>query len=97
MTVLRPIEDNVLLEIEEKELKTPSWIVLPDTGKEKPNKWKVLAVWKGKIMDSGDRAPIDIKKWDVVYFTKYSPDEVEVDGKTYLIIRHSSILAVEDK
>jgi chaperonin GroES len=44
-------------------------------------------------LDNGSRAPIDVKVGDVVYFTKYAPDELDVDGKKYLVVKQSSILA----
>ncbi len=47
----------------------------------------------GKMLDNGSRSPMDVAVGDTVYFTKYSPDELEVDGKKYLIVKHSSILA----
>ena len=56
------------------------------------SKWKVIAVGDGKILENGSRAPVDVKVDDIVYFTKYAPDEIEVDGKQYLIIKHSSVL-----
>ena len=89
---LIPLEDHILVEAIEEENKTKSWIILPDS-KEKPSKWKVVAVWDWKILDNWSRAPIDLKVGDVVYFTKYSPDELEVDGTKYLVIKQSSILA----
>lgn len=99
MTNLIPLEDHVLVQTVEAENKTKSGIILPDSTKEKPSKWKVVAVGKGKILDSGERAPMDVNVWDIVYFTKYSPDELEVgegdDKQAYLVVRHSSILAVE--
>jgi chaperonin GroES len=55
----------------------------------------VVAVGKGKILDNWQRSPIDVTEGDIVYFTKYSPDELEVDKVKYLVVRHSSILAVE--
>lgn len=97
MTKLIPLEDHIIVETIQEENKTPSGIVLPDTTKEKPWKGKVIAVGEGKIWDDGKRLPIDVKIWDIVFFTKYSPDEIEIeeDGqkKKYLVIRHSSILA----
>ena len=100
-TNLRPLEDNILIQPVAEETVTKSWIILPETNKEKPSRWEVIAVWTGKILDDGTRAPMDIKIGDIVYFTKYSPDEIEVDidwKKTaMLVVRHSSILAVEDK
>jgi len=97
MAKLIPIEDHVIVEPIEEETVTESWIVLPDSAKDKPQKGKVIAVWPGKILDNGQRAPMDVEEWDIVYFTKYSPDELEVEGKKYLVIRHSSILAKEGK
>jgi len=94
MTKVTPLEDYVLVETYEEENTTKSWIILPDS-EEKPSKWKVIAVGAGKILDSWERAPIDVKIGDIVYFTKYSPDELDVDGNKYLIIRHSSLLAKE--
>lgn len=89
---LIPLEDHILVEAIEEENKTKSGILLPD-NKEKPSKGKVIAVGNGKILDNGNRAPIDVKEGDIVYFTKYSPDELDVDGTKYLIIKQSSLLA----
>ncbi len=98
---LIPLEDHVLVEPIEEETVTKWGIVLPDTAKDKPQKGKVIAVGKGKILDNGQRAPMDVEVGDIVYFTKYAPDELEVviDGerKKLLVIRHSSILAKESK
>ena len=94
MTKLIPIEDHVLIEPIEEESTTASGIVLPDS-KEKPSRGRVVAVGAGKILDSGERAPMDVKEGDTVHFTKYAPDEIAQGNKKYLIIRHSSILAIE--
>lgn len=94
MKKLIPIEDHVLIEPLIEEQTTASGIVLPDS-KEKPSKWRVIAVGEGKILDNGERGTMDVKEGDIVHFTKYSPDELEADGKKLLIIRHSSILAIE--
>ncbi len=96
MVKLKPLEDHVLVEKLEVEKTTASGIVLPDNKEEKPNKWKVIAVGEGKILDDGKRWPMDVKVGDIVYFTKYSPDEIEVDGTTMLVIRQGSILAIEE-
>lgn len=99
MTTLIPIEDHILVEPIEIEQTTKSGIVLTDTNKEKPSRGKVIAIGAGKILDNGQRAPMDVKAGDIVHFTKYSPDELEVgnhtDKQTYLVIKHSAILVVE--
>ena len=89
---LIPLEDHILVEAIEEETKTRSGIILPDS-KEKPSKGKVIAIGEGKILENGTRAPIDVKVGDTVYFTKYSPDEIDVDGVKYLVIKQSSLLA----
>ena len=95
MTNLIPLEDHILVEAVQEDAMTKSGIILPDSNKEKPSKWTVVAVGPGKILDNGSRWPMDIQVGQVVYFTKYSPDELEVNGKHYLVVRHSSLLAVE--
>ena len=92
--MLKPIEDHVLVEPIEQESTTKSGIILPDS-KEKPNKGKVIAVWEWQILENGQRSSMDVKEGDVVYFSTYSPDEVEFEWKKYLIIKHNSILAKE--
>ena len=95
---LQPLEDHILIQPLAEENTTKSWIILPDS-KEKPHKWKVVAVWAGKILENGARSPIDVQIGDVVYFTQYAPDEIEVEEWNekvkYLVIKHSSLLAKE--
>lgn len=80
---------------EEKGGKTKSGIYLPETvDKERPEQGKVIAVGPGKLSDEGKRIPMNVKKGDVVLFTKYGPSEIKVDGKEYLIAREEDILAV---
>lgn len=99
MTKLIPLEDHILIEPVVEESVTAGWFILPDDNKEKPSRWMVVAVWAWKILENGSRAPIDVKEGDMVHFTKYAPDEIEVwsgdEKKIYLIVKHSSILAVE--
>lgn len=93
---IRPLGDRVVLEplSDTKEGKTKSGLYLPDTAsKERPEKAKVIAVGPGKY-DDGALVPIDLKKGQVVLFTKYGPQEVKVDGKEYLIARADDIIAV---
>lgn len=93
---LQPLEDHILIEAINEESTTKSGIILPDS-KEKPSKGRVVAVGNGKILDNGSRAPIDVAVNDIVYFTKYSPDELDIDGKKYLVVKHGSLFAVEKK
>jgi chaperonin GroES len=94
---LVPLEDRVVLKLVEKEDKTQSGIVLPDTAKEKPSKANVLAVGPGKYDENGKLIPMPVKVGDVVVFAKYAGTEVKVDGEDYLIVRASDLLAVMDE
>lgn len=94
MSKIQPISDHILVE-PIKEEKKRGGIILPDTvEKERSEKGKVVAVGPGKRDKDGKRIPLDVKKGDVVLFTKYSPSEVKIDGKEYLVIREDDVLAI---
>ncbi|MFA8439346.1 co-chaperone GroES [Pueribacillus sp. YX66] len=92
--MLKPLADRVLIETVESEEKTASGIVLPDSAKEKPQEGRVIAVGTGRVSDNGERIPLEVSEGDKVIFSKYSGTEVKFDGKEYLILRESDILAV---
>jgi len=94
---IRPLADKVLVQRLEKENKTAGGIVLPDSAKEKPQRGKIVAVGKGKVLDDGTTRKLQVKKGDVVLFTSYAGTEVKIDGKEYLIIDESDIMAVIEK
>ncbi|MDO8430096.1 MAG: co-chaperone GroES [bacterium] len=92
---LKPLNDRIFLEPLEEEKTTKSGIVLPDTAeKEKPIRGKVVAVGPGKLDENGKRVPMSVKVGDKVLFKKYGPDELEVDGKKYLVGEEADILAI---
>ena len=91
---LQPLHDRIVVQTAAKEEISSGGIILPDSAQEKPQRGTVLAVGPGKRMDSGQLAPIDVKKGDTVLYGKYSGTEVTVDGKDYTILRAEDILAV---
>ena len=91
---IRPLADKVLVQRVEAENKTAGGIVLPDTAKEKPQRGKVVSIGEGKILDDGNRQPMQVKKGDMVLFTSYAGTEIKIDGKEYLIMNESDIMAV---
>lgn len=92
---IRPLSDHIVIEPIKEEEKTKTGILLPDTAeKEKPEQGKVIAVGPGRRLSSGKRVPIDVKKGDIVLFTKYGPNEIKVEDKEYLIAREEDILAI---
>ena len=91
---LKPLEDRVVVLPKEAEDKTASGIILPDTAQEKPQEATVVAMGPGKASDSGTIVKMTVKVGDKVLYGKYSGSEVNVDGKEYLIMRESDILAI---
>ncbi len=94
---IRPLADKVLVQRLEAETKTAGGIVLPDSAKEKPQRGKIVSVGKGKVLDDGTVKKIQVKKGDIVLFTSYAGTEVKIDGKEYLIMNESDIMAVIEK
>jgi chaperonin GroES len=94
---IRPLGDKVLVERVEAESKTAGGIVLPDTAKEKPQRGRVVSVGEGKTLENGTRKEVQVKKGDLVLFTSYAGTEIKIDGKEYLIMDESDIMAVIEK
>jgi chaperonin GroES len=89
-----PLNDKIVVERLEADDKTAGGIILPDTAKEKPKQGKVLSLGEGKVLDSGKRADFQVKVGDRVLFTSYAGNEVNVDGKEYLVMTEDDVLAV---
>ena len=92
---LKPLGNKVILEAASKEEVTKSGIIIPDTvDKEKPEQATVLAVGDGKVGKDGNRIPVDVKVGDTVLFSKYSPTEIKLEDKEYLVVSDEDIMAV---
>lgn len=92
---IRPLEDRVLVTLDESEQTTASGLVIPDTAKEKPQQGTVVAVGPGKRSDNtGELIPLDVNEGDTVLFSKYGGTEVKVGGEEYLILAARDILAI---
>ncbi|MCJ7750411.1 MAG: co-chaperone GroES [Armatimonadetes bacterium] len=93
--MLRPLGDHILVKPGEAEQVTASGLVLPDTAQKKPREGEVLAVGPGKLLESGQRAPMEVSVGDVVVYAQYGGTEVTVDGEDYVILDEGSVLAVK--
>lgn len=91
---IRPLHDRVLVRRLEENEKTAGGIYIPDTAKEKPSRGQIMAVGKGKISESGDIRPLDVKVGDTVLFGKYAGTEVRVAEQDYLVMREDDIMGV---
>ena len=86
---IKPLADRVLIEPAAAEEKTSGGIIIPDTAKEKPLQGKVVATGNG----TKDEEMV-VKEGDTVLYGKYAGTELEYDGKKYLVMRQSDILAI---
>lgn len=93
MTVT-PLGDRVLVKRVAADEKTKGGIILPDTAKEKPREGIVVAVGNGKLLDSGKRQEMSVKKNDRVLFSSYAGSEIKLDNEEMLILGEDEILAV---
>jgi len=91
---LRPLDDRIVIKQSDADEKTTGGIYLPDTAKEKPQIGKVIATGPGKLLDSGKRGEMSVKKNDKVIYAKYIGSEVEIDREKYVILRESDVLGI---
>jgi chaperonin GroES len=83
---IKPLGSRVVIKALEKEERTKSGILLPDTAKEKPQQGKVVAVGTGRLLENGSKVALEVKEGDTVIFSKYAGTEVKVDGEEYIIL-----------
>ena len=86
---INPLADRVLIEPAAAETKTIGGIIIPDTAKEKPLQGTIVAVGNG----TKDEEMI-LKEGDQVLYGKYAGTEIEHEGKKYLIMRQSDVVAI---
>jgi chaperonin GroES len=91
---IRPLQDRVIVKRMEEETTSAGGIVLPDSATEKPIRGEVLAVGPGKVLDNGDKRPLDVKVGDTVLFGKYSGTEVKINDEELLVMREEDIMGV---
>lgn len=94
ITKIKPLEDNIVIEPLERELRSASGIVIPDTSKEKPQEGLVVAVGPGKTNDEGKVMPLSVKTGDRVLYKKWGGNEIKVSGKEYLVVKSDDVLAI---
>lgn len=92
---IKPIGEYILVKPAKEEETTASGLIIQSSNKsERPSKGEVTALGTGKLTDKGEVIQFNVKVGDSVYFKKYSPEEVEIDGEMYLIMKEADIIAV---
>lgn len=93
---IRPLYDHIVVKRIEEAETTRSGIIIPDSAKEKPHEGEVMAVGRGKRLENGELAALDVKVGDRILFGKYSGSETKLDGTEYIIVREDDVLGVLD-
>ena len=91
------MDDRVLVVPSEADETTTGGIILPDSAREKPQRGIIISAGPGKLLDSGKRGEMSVKKGDEVFYGKYAGTEIEFGTDKYVILRENDILAVVDK
>jgi len=94
---IKPLNDRVLVKRLEAEERTKGGIVLPETAKEKPKEGEVIAIGPGKMLESGKRQTLELKKGDKIIFESYAGTEIKIDGKEYLLMKEDDVLGIIEK
>ncbi len=91
---LRPLHDRIIVERMEGDEKTAGGIIIPDSAKEKPQKGKVIAIGKGRVLEDGSVRTLDLREGDTILFGKYAGTEIKIENADRLIMREDDVLAV---
>ena len=91
---IRPLYDRILVKRIDEDNKTAGGLFIPDTAKEKPQQAVVVAVGNGKIQEDGSLRKLDVKAGDKILFSKYSGNDIKIDGTEHLILREEDVLAI---
>jgi chaperonin GroES len=91
---IRPLHDHILIRRLDNEETARGGIIIPDSAKEKPQQGEVIAAGNGKMIENGQRVPIDVKAGDRILFGKFAGAEIKSGGQEYLILREDEILGV---
>ena len=94
---LKPLGYRLVVKVLTQEEKTKGGIVIPDTAKEKPQEGEVLAIGSGKVLENGQKLPLEVKTGDKILFSKYGGTEVKIDGEELLILSERDVLAILEK
>jgi chaperonin GroES len=93
---IRPLYDRIVVKRIEEQETTRTGIVIPDSAKEKPQEGEVMAIGRGKRLDDGKIAALDVRVGDRILFGKYSGNDITLDGIEYIIMREDDVLGVLD-
>ena len=94
---ITPIHDRILVKPLDPETVTKSGIVIPDNAQEKPAKGTVIRVGRGRLLDNGEYASLEVKEHDVVLYGKYAGTQVKIEGEEFIVLKEEDILVIVEE
>ncbi len=91
---LVPLGDRIVVQREVSQEKTSGGIFLPDSAKDRPTRGKIISIGDGRVLDNGSRSTLQVKVGDLVLFTSYAGENIEVNGEEYLMMSENEVLAI---
>lgn len=92
---LKPLNDRVLIKVEEAEDVTAGGLLLTQASKEKPSIGTVIAVGPGPLDEEGNRTGLPLSPGNTVLYSKYAGNDLKgPDGSEYMVLRSSDVMAV---
>ena len=91
---ITPLRDHIVAKRIEEQEKKVGGIIIPDTAKEKPLTAEVVAVGSGRLLDDGNKAPLEVKAGDTIIVGKYAGSEIKLDDIEYVILREDDVLGI---
>ncbi|MEM7475932.1 MAG: co-chaperone GroES [Planctomycetota bacterium] len=91
---LQPLGDRIVVQRDEGNEKTEGGIYLPDSAKDKPTRGTIVSVGDGRLLEDGSRSELQVQVGDVVLFTSYAGESIEINDVEYLLMSEGDVLAV---
>ena len=92
--MIKPLGDTIVVKVIDDQEQTSGGIYIPDSAKEKPQKGEVIAVGKGKTLDSGEKEEMEVKVGDIVLYAKYSGTDIKLDNQLLKVLSVKDVLGI---
>ncbi len=96
MSKLCPTAGNCVVKRDDARKVSKGGIALPDSSQDKPQRGKIIALGKGKMLENGQYAPVELVDGATCYFGRYAGADVDIDGETYTVLSMDEIKLVTD-
>jgi chaperonin GroES len=90
----KPIEDRVLIAVQEASETTAGGIIIPGNVESRPSQGTVLAKGPGRRGKKGQIRPLDVNVGDLVLFPEYAGSKIQIAGDDFLILREDELLGI---